>query len=680
MTVSPFLHSQRLVTRRSLGMGLLAVALSACSDGTTSVSKSGPAALDVVSGNLQTGTVGNPLNSPLVVRVTSGSGALVSGVTVAFVVASGSATVSPASAVTDVFGEARTQVTLASTPGTVQVKASVSGSSLSTSFTITAVAQPSSNCTAGSSIAPTLGQIITLTTSPLCIAGGTSGGDYAIIAFNESSSATASASISLQPTGLDASTGVVQSGDIAATSRAAFSLSQWAGSSGRTRRDWQMPPADARLLASKIPVARAAYSSRSGGARFSVSATAAPAVGDIIQLNANSNDACSNVQKRAARVMAITNRAIIVADTANPTGGFTTADYTSFGATFDQYIDPTDRQNFGDVSDIDANGHVILFFTRAVNALTPKNANYYVGGFFFSRDLFPLTTAGGLEGCAGSNVGELFYLMVPDPNGVVNGNTFSKTFVTSATIAIVAHEYQHLINASRRIYVNPAATDFEETWLDEGLSHIAEELLFYARTSLAPKQDLDVPTLRASSTYVSVFNDDAIDNFGRIREYMSSPSKNSPYAHDDSLATRGATWSFLRWATDHNSASDQSTVWRALANNALIGMANLTSVYGSNLPQQFRNWAISLMTDNVSGVDAGHQMLSWDYRSILVALSQTSTYPLAPLSWTNGTATTTNLVGGGAAYMRFAVGATQTGSVAWPSIPANVTLTLARLR
>ena len=107
---------------------------------------------------------------------------------------------------------------------------------------------------------------------------------------------------------------------------------------------------DAHLLASKIPDARAAYRSRSSGARFSVAQAATPAVGDIISLNANSKDACTNSQKRPARVMAVSSRAIVVADTTNPTGGFTSADFASFAATFDQYIDPTDRQNFGDAS------------------------------------------------------------------------------------------------------------------------------------------------------------------------------------------------------------------------------------------------------------------------------------------------------------------------------------------
>ena len=88
-------------------------------------------------------------------------------------------------------------------------------------------------------------------------------------------------------------------------------------------------------------------------------------------------------------------------------------------------------------------------------------------------------------------------------------------------IATLGHEYQHLINASRRMYVNTAATDFEETWLDEGLSHVAEELLFYARTGLKPRANIDATLLRTSSAYVDAFNNEAISNFSRLGEYLA---------------------------------------------------------------------------------------------------------------------------------------------------------------
>ena len=240
-------------------------------------------------------------------------------------------------------------------------------------------------------------------------------------------------------------------------------------------------------------------------------------------------------------------------------------------------IDPLDRAAFGDPSDIDGNSRIVLFFTKAVNDLTPTTSTSYIGGFFHGRDLFPTKETADFAACASSNVGEMFYVMVPDPK---RGGPFAKANVASEVLGTLAHEYQHLINASRRMFVNTTATDFEETWLNEGLSHIAEELLFYRVSGLKPRGDIDASSIRASATYVNAFNDYESDNFGRYREFLLSPSKFSVYSDNDSLETRGATWAFLRDAADRKAASDGDT-WFRLVNSTTTGMANLRAVFGN---------------------------------------------------------------------------------------------------
>ena len=83
-----------------------------------------PATLSVVSGNGQTGTAGTVLANPFVVRVTDASGVPVPGVPVTFTVAAGGGTMSAASAVTNIRGEAAAILTLGTTPGTNSVAAS----------------------------------------------------------------------------------------------------------------------------------------------------------------------------------------------------------------------------------------------------------------------------------------------------------------------------------------------------------------------------------------------------------------------------------------------------------------------------------------------------------------------------------------------------------------------------
>jgi hypothetical protein len=50
-----------------------------------------------------------------------------------------------------------------------------------------------------------------------------------------------------------------------------------------------------------------------------------------LQLNANAFDFCDNPSMRTGRVMAVTDKAIVVADTGNPVGGFTAEEYRSIG-------------------------------------------------------------------------------------------------------------------------------------------------------------------------------------------------------------------------------------------------------------------------------------------------------------------------------------------------------------
>jgi hypothetical protein len=398
--------------------------------------------------------------------------------------------------------------------------------------------------------------------------------------------------------------------------------------------------------------------------------SAPPQVGDIFDINVQVDDACANIKKRGARVVAISTQAIVLADTANPTGGFTTADYQRFAARFDTLVYPLDVNNFGAPTDIDSNGKIILLFTRAVNELTPANSSSYVGGFFFGRDLFPITDTQVAQGCAGSNTGEMFYLLTPDPSGQINNNIRRTGFVDSVTTSVIAHEFEHLINASRRLYVTPNVQDFEEGWLDEGLAHIAEELLFYRESKLAPRSNITLTNIKASAQTVNAFNEDMSSNAGRYRSYLLKPSENSPFSPNDSLETRGATWSLLRYLADHKassaSASDAPT-WQALVSTASIGVSNLSSVFGSDLPGRVRDWNIAHYTDDlVAGIPAELTHPSWNFHNVYPGLTGTGqTYPLKvnPLSTSGATG---SLIGGAAAYYRFSIPAGTT---------ANLTLT-----
>ena len=109
-------------------------------------------------------------------------------------------------------------------------------------------------------------------------------------------------------------------------------------------------------------------------------------------------------------------------DTLSPAGGFTDAELTSFGATFDSLAYAIDTLNFGKETDIDENGRVVILFTPGINSI-PSPPGSFVGGLFSARDLFSGAVG---DGCEASNEGEMFYMPVPDPNSTINGNYTDK--------------------------------------------------------------------------------------------------------------------------------------------------------------------------------------------------------------------------------------------------------------
>lgn len=405
-------------------------------------------------------------------------------------------------------------------------------------------------------------------------------------------------------------------------------------------------------------------------------ATVPTTVGALVELNGSATG-CSNPRMRTGRVAAVTNRAIVVSDTGNPAGGFTDAEFTAIATTFDTLVDPLDRAAFGDPTDIDGNSRVVIFYTRVVNELTPAEGEGVVEGFFNPRDLFPKTATGGLQGCAGSNVAEMFYLIVPDPTGSINGNVRTKANVQLSTISVVTHEYQHLINSSRRLYVNDA-NDFEEVWLNEGLSHIAEELLFYRTSGLVPRSNLNAGTITASQQRVDAFNQHQIGNFGRYNLFLERPERSAPYAQNDSLSNRGAIWSFLRYAADRKASSD-GTIWQQLVNSKTAGIPNLNAVFGTDIIPWFRDWSISAYTDDRVSTGAAYQQQSWNFRDIFPRLGAT-TFPLRLRPLTNAVATSVTISGGGSMYATFGVPAGTTGGVSWTSGSASTVFSIVRTK
>ncbi|HYW32164.1 MAG TPA: hypothetical protein VE869_11700, partial [Gemmatimonas sp.] len=414
-------------------------------------------------------------------------------------------------------------------------------------------------------------------------------------------------------------------------------------------------------------------------------------VGDILRLNANASIACRSADTRTARVAAVGTRAIVVADTANPTGGYTDAEYASIVATFDTLVYPVDTTAFGAPSNISAYGKIILFYTRNVNALTPSGANYTIGGFFFARDLYPKTARGRLQGCSASNEQEMFYLLVPDPNGTVNSNRRTKEQVTLLNLGTIAHEFQHLINASRRLYVTPNAVASEETWLDEGLSHVAEELLFFRISGYTSRQNLLLADVNRQSANFANY---ASQNFARYFSFLVSPEVNSPYAPNDSLSTRGAIWSFLRYSAGRQGEGGEPAFFHALVNSPQTGFANLSAATGGRIADYLRDWAVSVIADDYSVAQTAllapqYTFPSWNFRNVYPGLRfaggiPLGVYPVRTIPLQNNAPRSITLVGGASSYVRFSIATGRDALLHMTSnggpLPSTLRYSIVRLR
>lgn len=537
-----------------------------------------------------------------------------------------------------------------------------------------------------------VGQVIS-TTGRICLAGNaTTNGEYGVVSFASGTTFANTTAFDVFGLGLVTPTAILAG----ITSGSAFDPGYGEFPAplqlelDRTA-EFARHEIERKELTPLVDMAREAYANRNetgtDGFAKPVAARAVPAVGDVIKLNSQALQGCSNAAMVNGVVKAVGTRSIVVADPANPSGGYSDADYQSIGATFDTLVYPMDVENFGAPTDISGNGRVILFLTKAVNQLTPRNSGFVIGGFFFSRDLYPKTARSGLPGCAGSNEAEMFYLLVPDPSGTINGNVRQTADVTRLNLTTLAHEFQHLINSSRRLYINPGAAPNEETWLDEGLAHIAEELLYYRISRFGSRDNLNLNNVGGTTQQNANFSAYMTQNFGRLYDRLRNPEVTSPYATNDSLSTRGAIWSFLRFAAGRQSVSGEAPLFKTLVNSTTTGLNNLNAAMPGQLATYLNDWAVATYLDDYSGVssaliDDRYEFPSWNFRSIYPNLrfgggGNLGVYPLATRTLRSNVSQRVNLAGGGAAYVRVAVPAGKTGLV---SMSTNGTVPAATLR
>lgn len=351
-----------------------------------------------------------------------------------------------------------------------------------------------------------------------------------------------------------------------------------------------------------------------------------------------------------AVVKAVGKKGMAVQDVNAPAGGFTQADFTDMVREFDQTILATDTSYFGGPTDRNNDGVIVMLFTPEVNKLTPAGSTGFTAGFFFRADLFTkaeFQQAG--QSCPTTNEQELFYILVPDPTGQFN-NVRTTATVRQTSRGTIAHELQHMLNQGIRMFL-PVGTQPESVWLDEAMSHFAEEAVGRATRSYSDFRELNFADATANTDdYNAYFR----QNFGRFRLWMFRPDTSSPTSSRAAteLAPRGAGWAMLRYALDRFANPLARAFTRDLVRGPQTGIDNLMARVGSGLAFDgfLRNWLVAVFTDHqsIGGLPNQFNYVAWNLRSALTQYNN-NVFPLA-VSPLTGSASTLVISGSGAYF------------------------------
>ena len=283
---------------------------------------------------------------------------------------------------------------------------------------------------------------------------------------------------------------------------------------------------------------------------------------------------------------------LIYADTRTPHAGFTADALAQFGQYFDQTLFPIDTGAFGPPSDVDANGRVIMLMSPAVNAGTPASiclTQGFVAGFFNGQDFNAATDPN-------TNRGEIFYSMVADPQGAY-GCQHPAAEVSSVEPAVFLHEMQHLISYSQHVVVGRGKP--ADSWMDEGMSLVAEELgSTYYEAKCPPPACRTNPNQLLPDSSVGFARTFMLDSYA----FAGNPDTVSLTVHADrdlGTAWRGGAWALMRWLGDHM----PSGFYRRLETTRGSAVSAIESAAGGqSFSSLFANFGLALYTDSLPGM------------------------------------------------------------------------------
>ncbi|HPA45809.1 MAG TPA: hypothetical protein PK395_08595 [bacterium] len=216
----------------------------------------------------------------------------------------------------------------------------------------------------------------------------------------------------------------------------------------------------------------------------------------------------------------------------------------SQGEFFDSVTYPVISSVFGAPGDVNADGHIAILLTTVAAS---------VGGdaFFYSGDLF---TRNELDPRFPTNTMEILYVAPP--------NTPGRSIDEGDIPGNISHEFQHLINFYYHslVYGSRNGLHDEEKWLDEGLSHLAEDFVGYARAT----------------------------NPDRIQRFLgSTDTVGIVVDYNPSSTQRGGEYLLCRYLSDRFGEG----VIQKIVKTGKQGISNVEAAVGTSFKNILRDWS-----------------------------------------------------------------------------------------
>ncbi|HEX4385522.1 MAG TPA: hypothetical protein VH083_21325 [Myxococcales bacterium] len=253
---------------------------------------------------------------------------------------------------------------------------------------------------------------------------------------------------------------------------------------------------------------------------------------------------------------------------------------SQLGTAYESNVWPADTTAFGFPTDVDGNGRIIILLTHELGA--HLNGGWLIG-YFGNADLTNARDDSAACSGNGSNHGEIVYLNDVQ-NGMANGWSAGDL---SATVypETLAHEIQHLLNLTHRC-IEKKCDGPQETWLNEGLSKVAEDLAGYGWNSSIGRGE--------GARYLSRTGNDAA-----LRGY---DGRSLTVWEGDPIGSYQGVHSFVRYFADRLGVS--------VATHLALG-ADVETTLQRPWPRAMAEWASALLLSNEAGAPFSYSGDGW---------------------------------------------------------------------